>query len=142
MQHRGGPAGFLKVIDDHTLAFADFTRNRQYISVGNLAENNKVCMFLMDYTTRTRIKIWGTAEVVKDDSALLETVTDKHYKGRVERAVRLHVESWDVNCRQHITERFTKSEIEQMMEPLRERIAVLEAELKAIRAPVAQQQPK
>ena len=139
VQHRGGPAGFLKVIDDHTLAFADFTGNRQYISVGNLAENNKAFMFLMDYTTRTRIKIWGTAEVVEDDSALLKTLTDKSYKGRVERAIRFHVEAWDVNCRQHITERFTKSELERMVQPLRERIAKLEAELQAVRTPVSQE---
>ena len=78
VQHRGGPAGFLNVIDDHTLAFADFTGNRQYISVGNMAENNKAFMFLMDYTTKTRIKIWGTAEVVEDDSALRAPVSQQH----------------------------------------------------------------
>lgn len=141
VQHRGGPAGFLKVIDDHTLAFADFSGNRQYISVGNLAENSKACIFLMDYTTRTRIKIWGIAEVVEDDQALLKELTDESYKSRVARAIRFHVTAWDVNCRQHITERFTKPEFEWMVQPLRERITELEAELQALRVTVSRQCP-
>lgn len=116
IQHRGGPKGFLKVIDEHTLAFGDFVGNRQYISVGNLSENNKTFIFLMDYGNRTRIKIWGTAEVVDNDQALLDTLTDTQYKAKVERAIRLHVTAWDVNCRQHITPRFTKEECEQMVE--------------------------
>ena len=128
IQHRGGPKGFLNVIDKRTLAFADFTGNRQYISVGNLAENNKAFIFLMDYTTRTRIKIWGTAEVVADDQALLKDLTDASYKGRVERAIRFHIKAWDVNCRQHITQRFTTQEFDSIVQPLRTRITELKAE--------------
>jgi hypothetical protein len=114
IQHRGGPKGFLKVLDDRTLAFADFTGNRQYISVGNLAENSKAFVFLMDYTTQTRVKIWGTAEVIENDPRLLRQLTDPAYKGKPERAIRFHVEAWDINCRQHIQPRFTKEEIGSM----------------------------
>ena len=117
IQHRGGPKGFLNVIDDHTLAFADFVGNRQYISVGNLGENNKAFIFLMDYANRTRVKIWGTAEVVGDDPALLDRLTDTQYTAKVERAIRFHVSAWDVNCRQHITPRFTKEEFESAANP-------------------------
>ncbi len=117
IQHRGGPKGFLKVIDDHTLAFADFVGNRQYISVGNLSENNKAFIFLMDYGNRTRLKMWGTAEVVDDDQALLDRLTNTQYKARVERAIRFHVTAWDVNCRQHITPRYTKEEFERTANP-------------------------
>ena len=141
VQHRGGPDGFLKVLDNRTLIFADFSGNRQYISVGNLGENSKAFIFLMDYTTRTRIKIWGTAEVVEDDQALLKNLTDASYKGRAERAIRFRVKAWDVNCRQHIAQRFTKPELEPIVQPLRERIAELEAELQALRATVSQQHP-
>ncbi len=134
IQHRGGPKGFLNVIDDHTLAFADFVGNRQYISVGNLNENNKAFIFLMDYGNRTRIKIWGTAEVVDDDQALLDTLTNTQYKAKVERAIRFHVAAWDVNCRQHITPRFTKEEFEPMVDTLQARMKTLEAENHALRA--------
>ena len=108
IQHRGGPKGFLKVLDEHTLAFADFTGNRQYISVGNLAENNKAFIFLMDYANQTRIKIWGTAEVIDNDPDLLKTLTDPVYKGRPERVIRFNIEAWDVNCRQHIHPRYSR----------------------------------
>jgi uncharacterized protein len=111
IQHRGGPKGFLKVIDDRTLGFADFTGNRQYISYGNLEDNNKVCLFFMDYPNRTRIKLWGTSEVNENDTALIEQLSVSDYKGQVERSFVIHVEAWDRNCPQHIVPRYTKQEI-------------------------------
>ncbi len=132
IQHRGGPKGFLKVLDDHTLAFADFVGNRQYITAGNLAENNKAFIFLMDYVNRQRIKVWGTAEVVEDDPKLLNELNDPNYKGKPERVIRFHVEAWDVNCPQHIRPRFDEEEGEQVIRKLLNRIAELEAENKAL----------
>lgn len=114
IQHRGGPKGFLKVIDKHTLGFADFKGNRQYISYGNLEENNKVSLFFMDYPNRTRIKLWGTAEVNEDDEALIRELSVSDYKGAVERAFIIHVEAWDRNCPQHINPRYTKQEIRDL----------------------------
>ena len=114
IQHRGGPKGFLKVIDSRTLGFADFSGNRQYISYGNLQENNKVCLFFMDYPNRARIKLWGTAEVNEDDTALIEQLSVSDYKGQVERAYIIHIEAWDRNCPQHIMPRFTKQEINDL----------------------------
>ena len=133
IQHRGGPKGFLKVIDERTLAFADFAGNRQYVSMGNLAENPKAFLFLIDYPNRRRIKIWGRAEVVEDDPALLRQLIDADYKARPERVFRFRVEAWDVNCRQHITRRFTEDETGTLLRQLRERIATLEAELRSKR---------
>ena len=133
VQHRGGPKGLLKVIDDHTLAFADFSGNRQYISMGNLAENPKAFIFLMDYPNRRRIKLWGTAEVVEDDPALLRQLLDEDYKATPERVFRFRVEAWDVNCRQHITRRFAEEDIGPRMEELRNRVSELEAEVRELR---------
>ncbi len=107
IQHRGGPKGFLKVLDDRTLGFADFKGNRQYISYGNLMENNKVCLFLMDYPNRTRIKIWGTAEVTEVDQALINQLSDTDYQATSERAFIIRVKTWDKNCPQYITPRYT-----------------------------------
>lgn len=128
IQHRGGPKGFLQVLDDRTLAFADFKGNRQYISVGNLSENTQAFLFLMDYSTQIRIKIWGTAEVVEDDPVLLARVTDHRYKGKPERVIRFYVHAWDVNCRQHIPRKYSQEDLESLVQPFRERVAVLEAE--------------
>ena len=114
IQHRGGPKGFIKVIDKQTLGFADFRGNRQYISYGNLEENNKVCLFFMDYPNRTRIKLWGTSEVNEADKALIEHLSVSDYKGEVERAFLIHVEAWDRNCPQHINPRYTKQEISDL----------------------------
>ena len=114
IQHRGGPKGFLRVIDNHTLAFGDFKGNRQYISFGNLEENDKVCLFLMDYINRRRVKIWGTAKVIEDDPQLLEKTTCPNCESKPERVFLIHVKAWDSNCPQHINPRFTKSEIETM----------------------------
>lgn len=116
IQHRGGAKGFLKVLDESTLGFADFRGNRQYISYGNLEENNKVCLFLMDYPNRIRIKIWGTAEVIEDDIELLNKLSDSTYKGKSERAFIIRVETWDKNCPQHITPRYTNEEIAELDE--------------------------
>lgn len=128
IQHRGGPKGFLHVLDDHTLAFADFKGNRQYISLGNLAENNQAFLFLMDYATQTRIKIWGTAGVIEDDPALLKQLTDSRYKGKPERVIRFHVEAWDANCRQHIPVKYSEEDLAGIVQPLRNRLVTLEAE--------------
>ena len=111
IQHRGGAKGFLKMIDEHTLGFADFRGNRQYISYGNLEENNKVCLFLMDYPNRTRIKIWGTAKVIEGDQELINKLSISDYKGKSERAFIIQVETWDKNCPQHINQRYTIDEI-------------------------------
>ena len=111
IQHRGGPKGFLKVLDNKTLAFAGFSGNRQYISVGNLDENDRAFIFLMDYQNRRRIKIWGRAEFVEDAPSLLERLVDTTYGAVVERALVFHVEAWDANCPQHITPRFTEEEV-------------------------------
>ena len=132
IQHRGGPKGFLKVLDERTLAFADFAGNRQYITVGNLAENKQAFLFLMDYVNQTRVKIWGTAEVV-DDPRLVKQLTDPAYKGKSERAIRFHVEAFDINCRQHIRPRFTQEEVEALVQPLRDRLAESEGESKALK---------
>ena len=113
IQHRGGKPGFLKVLDDKTLGFADFVGNRQYISMGNLSENPKAFIFLMDYPNRRRVKLWGRAEFVEDDPALLDRLADEDYEGRPERAFLFHLEAWDVNCPQHITPRYTVEEIDR-----------------------------
>jgi uncharacterized protein len=102
VQHRGGPRGFIKVLGPRRLAFADYTGNRQYISVGNLAENDRIILMLIDYAARTRLKIWGRARVVEDDPALLEQVRDPDYAARAERAIVIDVEAWDTNCNSHI----------------------------------------
>jgi predicted pyridoxine 5'-phosphate oxidase superfamily flavin-nucleotide-binding protein len=139
IQHRGGPGGFLKPLDEKTLAFADFGGNRQYISAGNLSENDKAYIFLMDYPNRRRIKLWGRARVVEDDEALLARLADPAYKAKPERAIVFTIEAWDVNCPQHITPRFTEEQVNRIVTPLNHRIAALEAELAALRgnAPAA-----
>ncbi|MDH3625354.1 MAG: pyridoxamine 5'-phosphate oxidase family protein [Myxococcales bacterium] len=134
IQHRGGPKGFLKVLDASTLAFADYAGNRQYISMGNLSENDRAYIFLMDYPNRRRVKIWGRAEVVDDDPALLERLVDPGYEARPERVFVFHVEAWDTNCPQHIRPRFTEEEINPVIEKLGRRITELEGELAALMA--------
>lgn len=129
IQYRGGPPGFLKVIDDQTLGFADFGGNRQYITLGNLAENPKAFIFLMDYVNRQRIKIWGHAEVIEDNVELNERLRDPDYAGRVERSILFHIKAWDANCPQHIHERYPQSQIAPIIEGLQARVAELEAKL-------------
>ena len=126
IQYRGGPKGFLKVLDEHTLALADFAGNAQYISLGNLTENNKAFIFLMDYPNRRRVKIWGTAEFVEDDPQLLQRVVNANYKARPERVLRFNVKAWSPNCPQHIKQRFTVDEMAPKIQKLQQCIADLE----------------
>jgi len=129
IQHRGGPKGFLKVLDEQHLAFADYMGNRQYISVGNFDENNKVHLFLMDYPNRSRIKIWGEASIIGKNNPLLAKVEDMDYGAGVERIIKIKVTAWDVNCPQHIQPRFTLEEIEPHIEVLKKRIQELEKQV-------------
>ena len=133
IQHRGGKPGFLKVLDERTLAFADFKGNRQYITTGNLAENDKAYIFLMDYPNRRRIKIWGRARVIDDDAEILARLADPDYEGVPEQAVVFEVAAWDVNCPQHITPRFTEQEVAEIVAPLKRRIIDLEAPLRTVK---------
>ncbi len=133
VQHRGGPRGFLRVLDEHTLAFADYRGNRQYISVGNLEENPKVHLFLMDYAHRRRVKIWGEARVVDDDSELLARLVDADDDGRPERAIVVRVVAWDANCPQHIPQRFAAADVAAALATRDARIASLEAEVAELR---------
>lgn len=134
IQHRGGPKGFLHVLDENTLAFADFAGNKQYISMGNLAENDNGYMFLMDYPNRRRVKVWGRLEVKEDDPGLLGQLVHPDYKAKPERVFLFHVNAWDVNCPQHIQPRFTQEEIAPEIEALRARISELEAEVSGLRS--------
>src|SRR6266481_7714256 len=128
IQHRGGPKGFIKVLDEKMLGLADYAGNRQYITISNLAENDRAYLFLLDFARRRRIKLWGRARVVEDDPALLARLIDPGYRARPERAILFMVEAWDVNCSQHITARFSESEVDEAMVSLRQRIAALELE--------------
>lgn len=130
IQHRGGSHGFLKVLDEKTLGFADFGGNRQYITLGNLSENPKAFIFLMDYTNSRRVKLWGTARVVEDDAKLLDQLRDREYPGKVERAIVFSIDAWDINCPQHIHKRFSQSQIAPVIEQLQRRIAELEEQLR------------
>src|SRR5215475_3597013 len=134
IQHRGGPKGFIKVLDEKTLGFADYAGNRQYITLSNLAENDRAHLFLLDFARQRRIKLWGRTRVVEDDPALLARLVDPGYRARPERAILFTVEAWDVNCSQHITARFTEAEIEEATAALRDRIVALEAENARLRA--------
>ena len=119
IQHRGGPKGFLKVMDDQHLAFADFSGNRQYISVGNFDENNKVHLFLIDYPNRKRIKIWGEASIITNQSNLIEQFIDKDYEVPIERIIKIKITAWNINCPQHIQQRYTIEEIKLHIDELK-----------------------
>ncbi|KQY16766.1 pyridoxamine 5-phosphate oxidase [Rhizobium sp. Root73] len=136
VQHRGGKVGFLKVVDQQTLAFADYRGNRQYISVGNFATNDRACLFLMDYVRRARLKIYVHVErlALGVDEGLSALVSDNSYKGRAEAIFRLRLEAYDWNCPQHITPRYTEQEVEHAVAPLRERLQRLETENATLRA--------
>ena len=129
IQFRGGPPGFLKVLDEKTLGFTDFTGNVQYITVGNLSGNDKAFLFLMDYRHRKRIKIWGRAEYVEDNPALIERLRVPDYPAAIERAILFHVEATSENCQEHIPIRYSETEVEAMIAPLQARIAELEQQL-------------
>ncbi len=133
IQHRGGPPGFIRVIDENTLAFADFKGNRQYITQGNLEGNPKAHLFLMDYANRRRIKIWGEARVVEDDPELLEQLMPDDYRARPEQVLVFTIKAWDVNCPQHIPQRFEAEDVERAIAERDARIAELEAEIALLR---------
>ena len=134
IQHRGGPPGFLKVIDEHTIGFADFVGNRQFITTGNLGENPKAHLFLMDYAHRRRIKIWGSARVVEGDAQLLTRLMPPGYKARGEQAILLAISAWDSNCPQHIPQRFEAADVTAALVGRDSRIAELEAELRRLKS--------
>ncbi len=139
LQHRGGPKGFIKVIDDKTLGFADYHGNRQYITLANLSENDRAFLLLLDPARRQRIKLWGRAHMVENDPALIERLFDKGYKARPERAILFTIEAWDVNCSSHIVTRFTEAELEGAFASVQAKIAELEAENARLRASIAKQ---
>lgn len=141
VQHRGGPRGFLKLIDDRTLAFGDYRGNRQYISAGNLAGDDRACLFLMDYPRRARLKIYAHVErlALDDEPDLTALVAMSDYKAKLERIFRLRLKAFDWNCSQHITPRFTEQEVAEAVRPLRERLAQLAAENAELRARLVSQ---
>ena len=134
IQHRGGPPGFLKVLDEQTVGFADFSGNRQYITLGNLADNPKAHLFLIDYVHRRRVKIWGEARVVEGDAALTDRLMPKGYEARPEQVILFTVSAWDSNCRQHIPQRFEAADVAAALDERDRRIAELEAEVKRLSA--------
>jgi uncharacterized protein len=129
IQHRGGPKGFVKVLDNSTLAFADYSGNRQFITQGNLSENRLAYLFVIDYAQRRRVKIWGEARIVEDDPALLQSLMPKGYKARPEQVVLFRVAAWDTNCPQHIPLKFDAGDVAAALAIRDARIAELEAEL-------------
>ena len=119
IQHRGGPGGFVKVIDEKTLGFADFAGNRQYVSVGNITKDERVSLFFMDYLNRTRLKLLGRMEIISPEkSELLASLEPDNYRARVERGFLIHVEAFDWNCPQHITPRYTESQVSELVAPI------------------------
>jgi uncharacterized protein len=136
IQHRGGPEGFLRVLDRQTLAFADFSGNRQYVTIGNLADNPRAMLFLMDYTTRSRIKIWGTARV-EDDAELVAKLFPGNYMARAEQAIIFTVAAWDANCSQHIPQMLFAEDVAAAITERDQRISELEAENARLRAEAA-----
>lgn len=133
VQHRGGPPGVLRVLDPHTLAFADFTGNRQYVTVGNLSENARVALLVMDYSTRRRVKIWGRARVEEDDAQLIADLHADGYDARPQRAMVITVAAWDINCDRHITPRHDEDAIARAMRRVMQENAQLKAEIQRLR---------
>jgi predicted pyridoxine 5'-phosphate oxidase superfamily flavin-nucleotide-binding protein len=134
VQHRGGPPGFLRVVDERTLGFADFKGNRQYITTGNLAENPRAYIFVMDYAQRRRMKLWGRARVVEDDPRLLARLWPEGYPARPEQVVLFEIDAWDTNCPQHIPQMFHADDVGRTIVKLQTRIEELEAEVAALKA--------
>jgi predicted pyridoxine 5'-phosphate oxidase superfamily flavin-nucleotide-binding protein len=141
IQHRGGPKGFLRAIDDRTLAFPDFAGNKQYITLGNLAENDQAFIFLMDYALQQRVKLWGRARVVEatDEPALTARLRHPDYRAKIERVVLFTVEAWDSNCRQHILPRYDEATVARLVAKMTDRIEELEAEVAGLRRRLAGQ---
>jgi uncharacterized protein len=137
IQHRGGPKGFIKILDKNTLAFADYSGNRQYITQGNLSENPKANIFVMDYAHRRRVKIWGEARVVDDDPAMMKSLMPQGYKARPEQVILFKVSAWDTNCPQHIPQKFDASDVAAALASRDARIAELEAELANAKGPLS-----
>jgi uncharacterized protein len=133
IQHRGGPRGFIKVLDKNTLAFADYSGNRQYITQGNLSENPKAYLFVMDYAHRRRVKIWGEARVVDDDPALMTSLMPQGYKARPEQVILFKIAAWDTNCQQHIPQKFDAADVAAALASRDARIMELEAELASLK---------
>ena len=138
VQHRGGPPGFLKPIGPRTLAFADFAGNRQYITLGHLKENDRAHIFIPHFSTQQRLKLWGRARVVEGDIALMERLVEPTYKARPQRAIVFELEAWDVNCRQHITARYSEAEMAPAVNKLVERIKELEEEVARLKGEASQ----
>jgi predicted pyridoxine 5'-phosphate oxidase superfamily flavin-nucleotide-binding protein len=136
IQHRGGPKGFINILDKNTIAFADYSGNRQYITQGNLAENPRANIFVMDYAHRRRVKIWGEARVVDDDPALLKSLMPAGYKARPEQVILFKVSAWDTNCPQHIPQKFDAPDVAAALASRDARITELEAELAGLRGKV------
>src|ERR1051325_168467 len=141
IQHRGGPKGFIKVVDERTLGFADYRGNRLYITLGNLSENDRACLFLIDFSRRQRIKLWGRARVVENDDALIAQLFDQGYRARPERVILFTIAAWDVNCAQHITARLTAEEVEGLLGTVEQRVAALQAENARLRGLLGDRQP-
>jgi hypothetical protein len=134
IQHRGGPAGFLKPIGGHMLAFADFAGNRQYITLGHLKEDDRAHIFILHYATQQRLKLWGRARVIEGDAELMERLVDPSYKAKPQRAIAFRIEAWDINCRQHIVARYSEAEIAPAVNQLTQRIKELEEEVARLKA--------
>jgi predicted pyridoxine 5'-phosphate oxidase superfamily flavin-nucleotide-binding protein len=140
VQHRGGPPGFLRVIDERTLGFADFKGNRQYITTGNLAENAKAFIFIMDYAERRRVKLWGRARIVEGDTGLLARLWPEGYEARPEQVILFEIEAWDTNCPQHIPQLFAAEDVARTLLKLQGRIKELEAKVAALEGTAALEQ--
>lgn len=134
IQHRGGPAGFLQIVDDQTLGWADFAGNRQYVSLGNIADNPRAAIFLMDYAHRRRIKLWGSLSVIEDDPALAARLSVAGYRAKVERAILFRISAWDMNCPQHIPQMLPLDDVKKAIEDRDAHIAKLENEILALRS--------
>jgi predicted pyridoxine 5'-phosphate oxidase superfamily flavin-nucleotide-binding protein len=134
VQHRGGPRGFIRALDERTLGFIDYAGNKQYVSTGNLRENDRVCLLLIDYAQRRRIKVWGTARTVPATAELLAALAIPGHRARVEQVMLVAVDAWDVNCPQHIPQKIDAAEAAELVGGLRARIAELEAENRRLRA--------
>ena len=139
-QHRGGPKGFIRVLDGATLGFADFAGNRQYVTTGNLSENDRAFLFLMDYAHRRRIKLWGRARAVEGNEALLAQVMPPDYPARPEQVILFTVKAWDMNCPQHIPQKFDAADVARALQDLQEQLAAAEAENARLRAELAEHQ--
>jgi uncharacterized protein len=141
IQHRGGPKGFVRILDKNTLAFADYKGNQQFITQGNLSENPKAYIFVMDYAHRRRVKLWGEARIVEDDPALLGSLMPKGYRARPEQAILFRISAWDTNCPQHIPQKFDAADVAAALASRDARIAELEAELAALKGESGEAKP-